>query len=85
MPGLSDTAIAQTWAGLRPCTPDELPILGHDPQIDGLIYATGHYRNGILLAPITAQSISDLVVKGESSTDLTPFSIARFEARSVAG
>jgi glycine oxidase len=85
MPALSDAAIAESWAGLRPCTPDELPILGFDPQIEGLIYATGHYRNGILLAPITAQVIAELTIKGETSTDLAPFSIARFEARSAAG
>jgi glycine oxidase len=85
MPGLSDAAIAESWAGLRPCTPDELPILGFDPRIEGLLYATGHYRNGILLAPVTAQSICELAVRGETATDLAPFSIARFEARSVSG
>jgi glycine oxidase len=78
MPCVADHAVIETWAGLRPRAPDDLPILGADPRVEGLIYATGHYRNGILLAPITARAISELVVGGESSVDLSPFSVARF-------
>jgi glycine oxidase len=70
--------VLETWAGLRPKTKDNWPILGNDPRICGLVYATGHYRNGILLTPITAQAISELVRRGESAIDLTPFSPARF-------
>jgi glycine oxidase len=84
MPCISGLAISETWAGLRPRSPDELPILGHDPSISGLIYATGHYRNGILLAPITAKIISELILKGASAINLEPFSVARFDPRHTA-
>jgi len=85
LPCAADLAITETWAGLRPASPDGLPVLGPDPQIVGLVYATGHYRNGILLAPVTARAISELIVKGESGDDLAPFSVARFARRSAAG
>jgi glycine oxidase len=78
LPCISELAISETWAGLRPRSPDELPVLGLDPAISGLIYATGHFRNGILLAPITAKIISELMLKGESTTRLEPFNVARF-------
>jgi glycine oxidase len=85
MPCVADQAVIETWAGLRPRAPDDLPILGPDPRVEGLIYATGHYRNGILLAPITARAIGELVVKGESSIDLAPFSVVRFSNRRAVG
>lgn len=84
-PRARDVAIIETWAGLRPHAPDDLPILGEDPRISGLIHATGHYRNGILLTPITAQAISQLMIKGESSINLSPFSPLRFANRSASG
>jgi glycine oxidase len=83
MPCVADRVITETWAGLRPHAPDDLPILGADPRVEGLIYATGHYRNGILLAPITAQAISELILKGESHINLAPFSVVRFANRQV--
>ena len=76
-PILAQQALTETWAGLRPKTKDEWPILGTDPKINGLLYATGHYRNGILLTPITAQVMSDLVIRGESRINLAPFNISR--------
>jgi len=85
MPCVADQAVIETWAGLRPRAPDDLPILGADPRIEGLIYATGHYRNGILLAPITALAISELIIKGESRVNLAPFSVDRFADRQAAG
>ena len=60
LPGLSNAALVETWAGLRPGTPDGLPYLGPTP-IQGYVVACGHYRNGILLAPITAFLIAELV------------------------
>jgi glycine oxidase len=78
LPCFGGLAVTEIWAGLRPAPSDGLPILGADPQISGLIYATGHYRNGILLAPITAKAISELVLKGESSVHLSPFCVERF-------
>jgi glycine oxidase len=78
-PDLWQQGVLEIWSGLRPKTKDEWPILGLDPRISGLVYATGHYRNGILLAPITAKAISELVVKGESTINLQPFGLTRFD------
>ncbi len=66
------------WAGFRPATTDKLPILGAT-SIEGLYVATGHFRHGILLAPITAQLMAELLVTGRSSLDLSPFSPQRFQ------
>ena len=67
----------EQWAGLRPCTPDHLPILGKTP-IQGLYIAGGHFRDGILLAPITAKLMTELILKGKTSISLKPFSLERF-------
>ena len=79
VPGLADAARAGAWSGFRPATPDDLPLLGPDPVVSGLFYATGHFRNGILLTPVTADALSAAIV-GEIDVDLTPYSIARFGA-----
>jgi len=65
------------WVGHRPGSPDDAPILGLGP-VEGLIYATGHHRNGILLAPVTAQMIAQLVLSGEADDAIAPFGLARF-------
>lgn len=78
-PHLSQQAIVEIWAGLRPRTSDDWPILGKDSRIGGLVYATGHYRNGILLTPITAKAISELVLHGESTCNIKPFGMLRFD------
>ncbi|MGO9269037.1 MAG: glycine oxidase ThiO [Terriglobia bacterium] len=67
----------RAWAGLRPDTADHRPILGYG-SVSNLIFATGHFRNGILLAPITAQLISELVLTGSSSVSLDPYGPGRF-------
>jgi glycine oxidase len=67
----------EAWAGFRPYTPDRLPILGAT-RIGGLYVATGHFRHGILLAPVTARLMADLILQGRTTFDLTPFSPARF-------
>jgi glycine oxidase len=72
MPELGKLPLLTSWAGLRPSTPDRLPYLGRGPM-DGLIVATGHYRNGILLAPITAEIVADLLAGQTPSVDLAPF------------
>lgn len=72
----------QAWAGLRPGTPDQLPLLGPTPLRQFLL-ATGHFRNGILLAPLTGRLIADCVTRGACSIDLSPFSISRFLAKSA--
>ena len=68
--------LVDTWAGLRPCSSDGLPVLGPCDEIDGLFYATGHYRNGILLAPITGELISEAIL-GAISPLLVPFGSGR--------
>jgi glycine oxidase len=78
-PALADAEIVETWSGLRPDTPDHLPIIG-PTDVQGLLIATGHYRNGILLAPVTAKLIRDWVVEGKTSFDAERFSPLRFPA-----
>ena len=78
-PSVSALPIVDTWAGLRPRAPDSLPVLGPCDEIGGLFYATGHYRNGILLAPVTGDLIAEAVVTGVSSPLLGPFSPSRFD------
>jgi glycine oxidase len=75
-PALADAPVTDTWANFRPATDDELPFLG-PAHAEGLLLATGHFRNGILLSPITADVICDLVVRGDSRLDLAPFRLAR--------
>jgi len=77
VPALAGTAVVETWAGLRPGTPDSLPILGPS-DVEGLLIATGHYRNGILLAPITAKLIRQWITRGKTSLDMDRFSPMRF-------
>lgn len=77
VPALVDSEIIETWAGLRPGTPDGLPIIGKT-SVEGLIVATGHYRNGVLLAPATAAIVRDLIVKGKSQMDIEAYSPLRF-------
>jgi glycine oxidase len=79
VPGLANAEIIETWAGLRPGTPDTLPILG-PTDIKGLFMATGHYRNGILLAPVTAKLLRDWIVSGRTSVNADLFSPLRFSA-----
>ena len=76
-PGVYDLPIAETMTGLRPGSRDDAPILGSTP-VEGLIMATGHYRKGILLAPITAASIEQLILTGETPEVIRPFGIGRF-------
>jgi glycine oxidase len=78
-PMLGRAAPSSAWAGLRPATPDMLPILGPDPEHPELVYACGHSRNGILLAPATAQAIAGLALGAQAGFDLSGFGIARFE------
>jgi glycine oxidase len=76
-PFVNKLKFRRAWAGLRPDTPDHLPILGRGP-LDNLIFATGHFRNGILLAPITAQLISEIVVTGSASQPIEAYRPERF-------
>ncbi len=78
-PALADAPVVETWAGLRPDSPDHLPIIGAT-DIQGLFIATGHYRNGMLLAPATAKYLAEWIVDGVASKYLEPFSPMRFAA-----
>lgn len=78
MPALESVSIADSWSGFRPHAPDDLPVLGAACDIEGLFYATGHYRNGILLAPITARIIADAITTGRTPTGAATFSPRRF-------
>jgi glycine oxidase len=78
VPKLADAKILESWAGLRPGTPDALPILG-ETRTRGYFVATGHFRDGILLAPITAEVMTAVIEGTHPGQDLTPFAPARFE------
>jgi glycine oxidase len=78
LPALGDVLFSRTWVGLRPCTPDGRPIIGPDPYFSGLWYATGHGRNGILLAGYTGELIAQLHFGEEIELDLSPVSPTRF-------
>jgi glycine oxidase ThiO len=78
LPVLSRDVPIDARVGLRPATPDELPVLGEDPAEPGIIHASGHYRNGVLLAPITATLVADLVVDGRRDPCLENFRVDRF-------
>jgi D-amino-acid dehydrogenase len=71
----SGRRVLETWAGLRPCTPDGLPVIG---RTDGLVLATGHAMKGLSLAPVTAKLVAELVAGEPPSHDLAPFSPERF-------
>lgn len=76
-PLLRDLRFRRAWAGLRPDTPDHLPVLGHG-ELENLVFASGHFRNGILLAPVTAQLISEVILKGSPSRSIEPYLPSRF-------
>jgi len=78
IPALKHLPLFDSWAGLRPRAEDDFPVLGPASEIGGLFYATGHYRNGILLAPITGELIAEAIVTGVPSILLTPFLPDRF-------
>ena len=77
-PRLALSEGTDAWAGLRPVTPDMLPILGVDPEHPSLLYACGHSRNGVLMAPLTGDIIADLVTGAPLSHDLAQFRPGRF-------
>jgi glycine oxidase len=81
-PGLASARMEETWAGLRPDSPDHLPILG-PTDADGLLIATGHFRSGILLTPITARLVREWVTQQRVSVDWERFSPMRFQSASA--
>jgi len=79
VPGISELPIVEAGAGLRPGTPDNAPLLG-PTDVEGVVAATGHYRNGVLLAPITAEIVAELVDTGVVPALARPFDARRFVA-----
>jgi glycine oxidase len=77
VPSLATAPVVETWSGLRPDTPDHLPILG-PVDVEGLWFATGHYRNGILLAPATARALAEWITQGKTALPVSAFSAMRF-------
>ena len=78
VPSLADEAVHSSWAGLRPMTPDGVPVIGRDPDFANVLYACGHGKNGILLAPLTAESVAALVAGDRPPADVSPFKVERF-------
>lgn len=77
-PAIGELRFREAWAGLRPATRDLLPVLGPSPTAPNVIWATGHYRSGILLSALTGEVIADLVAGRRPAIDPAPFSAARF-------
>ena len=78
IPALGDATFVAARAGLRPATLDEMPLIGRSTKIRGLVYATGHYRNGVLLAPLTARAVADLILDNREDPLLAATSPQRF-------
>jgi glycine oxidase len=78
VPGIAELELVECRAGLRPGSPDNAPMLGPAPGLEGLVVGTGHYRNGILLTPITADAIAELLITGHAPDIIEPFSPDRF-------
>ncbi len=76
--GLTGRPVIDIWAGLRPCTPDGLPVIGRPRGLPGLVLATGHAMKGVSLAPVTAKLVAELVAGETPSHDLAPFRPDRF-------
>lgn len=79
-PALRDAPVIRTWAGLRPMTPDGVPIIDRAPEVSGLVLATGHSRVGVTYAPVTAWLLAQLVTREATELPLEPFRLERFLA-----
>lgn len=79
LPGIDELPIDEMWVGFRPTSRDDAPILG-PTELDGLIVATGHHRNGILLTPLTANAVSHYILTRELSDEIKPFGQDRFNS-----
>jgi glycine oxidase len=79
VPALADATFVQARVGLRPAAADDVPIIGASTDVPGLVYATGHFRNGVLLSPLTAAIVADLVLEGRRHPALAALSASRFQ------
>ncbi|KMS72222.1 glycine oxidase [Streptomyces viridochromogenes] len=82
VPGITELPLTETRAGLRPGSPDNAPLLG-PTELDGLLLATGHYRNGVLLTPVTGDAMAHVLTTGELPDEARPFTPARFGAAAL--
>jgi glycine oxidase len=73
LPALSKYKVIKHWAGLRPGTADGIPFIGEHPQVPGLYMNTGHFRNGVVMAPASAQLLLDSMLGRESFTSFAPY------------
>jgi len=78
LPTIEELPVVEQWVGFRPTSRDDAPILGPCPAVEGLFYATGHHRNGILLAPLTASAVAEAVLRGTMPEVAAPFTLGRF-------
>jgi glycine oxidase len=78
VPAVGGFSVDGFWAGLRPAAPDRFPIVGWAPTWRGLFIATAHYRNGVLLGPLTGRRVADHLLHGAGLGELTPFGVERF-------
>jgi glycine/D-amino acid oxidase-like deaminating enzyme len=78
LPALRDLRVIGTFPGLRPSTPNGLPILGPVPNVECLFMAAGHEGDGIALSPITGQILAEWIVEGSPGLDISPFKLERF-------
>jgi glycine oxidase len=83
LPAIEELPVAEMWVGHRPGSRDDAPIVGPGP-VEGLVYATGHHRNGILLAPVTADAVAQLVLDRVVEPAIRPFGIDRFAPAQAA-
>jgi len=78
LPGLNEANVIEIWRGLRPCTPDGLPIISRSQDFENLIVAAGHAMLGMSLGPITGKLVSQLVAGEKTEVDIFTFRIERF-------
>ncbi|MFE0457506.1 glycine oxidase ThiO [Streptomyces sp. NPDC058914] len=83
VPGITELPLTETRAGLRPGSPDNAPLLG-PTELDGLLLATGHYRNGVLLTPVTGDAMAHALATGELPDEARPFTPRRFAAAALS-
>tara|TARA_Y100000588_G_scaffold30888_1_gene30142 strand:+ start:844 stop:2013 length:1170 start_codon:yes stop_codon:yes gene_type:complete len=82
LPQIEELPIKDMWVGFRPTSRDDAPILGPTP-VEGLVVATGHHRNGVLLAPVTIDAVSAFMLDGTVTESVEPFGIGRFGAATI--
>ena len=83
VPALANATLDRTWVGLRPHTPDGMPVVDRLPDSENVFLAAGHFTKGVLLAPVTGRAIADWITTGSPTRDLQHLSASRFSAPAV--